>query len=318
MNRAKNDDPDTLDLLPPWREPVSTARILRAGLGSLAFHAAVVALFLALPSPSTEYRGPLLNLDLQRAVVLVAPKASELTQKDPNKDKVTNQLDASSALPPLPKARTFRPPAPIGPVSAPAAGGLPEPPQIQAAAPVPEIAGIPPSIPKPVEKPKIVFENVGEPEHVDAPEHLAIPVPRSGVTDLARAGARGGAGGGPAAGDDGGASAVPQLLSDPQGVDFKPYLLQVRALVLRRWLSVVPESARMGQRGQVIVHFVIDRRGGVPKLVLATPSGIASFDRAAVAGIQAALPFPPLPTAFKGDEIRLQMAFSYNLVRSIR
>jgi TonB family protein len=317
MYRARNDDPDTLDLLPQWREPVSTARILRAGLGSLGVHAAVVALFLILPSPSTDYRGQLLTVDLRRAVPLVAPKLTELTQKDPNKDKVTNQLDARSALPPLPKARTFRPPAPAGPVSEPAAGALPEPPQIQAAAAVPDLPGVPPSIPKSVENPKVVFENVGTPEHVDA-QPGAIPTPRASVSDLARIGTRPGGGGGAASGDDGGAAAVPQLLSDPQGVDFKPYLLQVRSLVLRRWLTVVPENARRGQRGQVVIHFVIDRRGGVPKLVIATPSGIASFDRAAVAGIQAALPLPPLPPAFKGDEIRLQMAFSYNLTPPVR
>ncbi|MGH9595128.1 MAG: hypothetical protein ACRD5L_18695, partial [Bryobacteraceae bacterium] len=127
MYRAKNEDPDTLDLLLQWREPVSSSRILRAVLGSLAVHGAVVALFLALPSPSTDYRGQLLTVDLRRAIPLVAPRLSELTQKDPNKDKVTNQLDASSALPPLPKARSFRAPAPRGPVSEPAAGALPQP-----------------------------------------------------------------------------------------------------------------------------------------------------------------------------------------------
>jgi outer membrane biosynthesis protein TonB len=47
--------------------------------------------------------------------------------------------------------------------------------------------------------------------------------------------------------------------------------------------------------------------------VIASPSGITAFDRAAVAGISASNPFPPLPAAYQGDQIRLQMAFSYNL-----
>ena len=38
-----------------------------------------------------------------------------------------------------------------------------------------------------------------------------------------------------------------QLLSDPNNVDFKPYLLQVLAVVKRHWLSVIPDSARLGQ-----------------------------------------------------------------------
>jgi TonB family protein len=104
-----------------------------------------------------------------------------------------------------------------------------------------------------------------------------------------------------------------QLLSDPAGVDFKPYLVQVLAAVRTNWLSVIPESARLGRRGRVLVQFIINRRGGVPKLVIAETSGTAAFDRAAVAGISASYPFPPLPNNFKGNEIRLQLAFTYNL-----
>jgi hypothetical protein len=37
--------------------------------------------------------------------------------------------------------------------------------------------------------------------------------------------------------------------------------------------------------------------------------------RAAVAGISASVPFPPLPSEFKGDRIVLQMNFAYNMPR---
>jgi TonB family protein len=106
-----------------------------------------------------------------------------------------------------------------------------------------------------------------------------------------------------------------QLLSDASGFDFKPYLMQVLASVRRNWMAVIPESARMGRRGQVLLQFIIDRRGGVPKLVIATSSGTEAFDRAAVAGVSMSNPFPPLPPEFKGDQIRLQLAFSYNAAR---
>jgi TonB family protein len=106
-----------------------------------------------------------------------------------------------------------------------------------------------------------------------------------------------------------------QLLSDASGFDFKPYLIQVLASVRRNWMAVLPESARMGRRGQVLIQFIIDRHGGVPKLVIATSSGTEAFDRAAVAGVSASNPFPPLPAEFKGDQIRLQLAFSYNAPR---
>ncbi len=106
-----------------------------------------------------------------------------------------------------------------------------------------------------------------------------------------------------------------ELLSDSQGMDFRPYLVQVLAAVKRNWQSVMPESARLGRRGRVAVQFIIDKTGRVPKLVIAVPSGAEALDRAAVAGISASNPFPPLPNEFRGNEIRLQLVFSYNMPR---
>jgi TonB family protein len=103
-----------------------------------------------------------------------------------------------------------------------------------------------------------------------------------------------------------------ELLSDPQGADFRPYLLRVLTAVRRNWFAVIPESAKMGRAGKVLIQFVIARDGGVPKLVIAVPSGTDPLDRAAVAGISASNPFPPLPLEYKGDQIRLQLSFVYN------
>jgi TonB family protein len=173
-------------------------------------------------------------------------------------------------------------------------------------------------LPQPAEKPKIVLESVGAASApVAPPENPTIKLPNTALDEIARASVQPGGAGGMVISPDGASEATAlrqmQLLSDPLGVDFKPYLLQVLASVRRNWLAIVPDSARMGRRGQVLIQFSIDRRGGVPKLVIASTSGITAFDRAAVAGISASNPFPPLPAAYKGDQIRLQMAFSYNL-----
>jgi TonB family protein len=104
-----------------------------------------------------------------------------------------------------------------------------------------------------------------------------------------------------------------ELLSDPRGVDFRPYLVRILASVKRNWTAVIPESAKMGRRGRVVIQFIISRDGSVPKLVIATPSGADALDRAAVAGISATNPFPPLPSEFRGDSIRLQFVFLYNM-----
>ncbi|MBZ5584982.1 MAG: energy transducer TonB [Acidobacteriia bacterium] len=104
-----------------------------------------------------------------------------------------------------------------------------------------------------------------------------------------------------------------QLLSDPLGVDFRPYLTQVLAAVKRNWMLIWPDSARMGRSGKVAIQFSIDRKGTVPKLVIASSSGVDSLDRAAIAAISQTVPFPPLPTPFRGDLIKLQLNFAYNI-----
>ena len=318
MSRAKLDDADALDLLPGWQEPVTSRRLLRDGLGSLLVHAALIALLLILPETSPpRFKGPPVTADFRKlAVPLVAPKVFEPTQKEQNKGKVTRELDIRSSLPQTPtKARVFVPPAQAGPIVPPTA--VTAPPQIQATVSAPQVEAAVPTLPKPAEKPKIALENVGPAlPPVAPPDNSTIKLPGTPLDEIARAGRPGGAGGmviSPDGASDATALRQMQLLSDPQGVDFKPYLLQILARVRKNWMAVVPDSARMGRQGLVLVQFSIDRSGGVPKLVIASPSGTPAFDRAAVAGMSASNPFPPLPAAYKGDQIRLQMAFSYNL-----
>ena len=106
-----------------------------------------------------------------------------------------------------------------------------------------------------------------------------------------------------------------QLLSDPQGVDFRPYLIKVLADVRRNWFAVYPESAKLGARGKVEIQFAISKDGKIPKLVIVLPSGAEALDRAAVAGISASNPLPPLPTEYAGSIVRLQFTFLYNMKR---
>ena len=106
---------------------------------------------------------------------------------------------------------------------------------------------------------------------------------------------------------------LPALLTDAQGVDFRPYLIRLLAAVKRNWMTVWPDSARTGRRGRVGVQFAIAKEGNVTKVVFAFQSGADALDRAAVAAISMSNPFPPLPTEFKGDRIVLQFDFAYNM-----
>jgi TonB family protein len=250
---------------------------------------------------------------------------TELTQKAPNKGKLNKEFTtpeieprARIQIPPGPPAPT--PPQQFRPAPTPApkpAAPLPEPPKIEAtAAPkieLPPMAAPPPRI-EPVEKPKLAFENPAAP----APSGAAIP--RVTVAQTLRDAMRN-----PNAPGSGQAVNLPaspgmqpnnmQLLSDPLGVDFTPYLAQVRAAVLRYWKSVWPESAKMGRSGRVSIQLSIDRTGMVPKLAIASSSGVDSLDRAAVAAVSGSTPFPPLPREYKNDVIKIQLNFDYNMVK---
>lgn len=219
---------------------------------------------------------------------------------------------------------------------------IPDPPKIEIAQQqtpqnLPPAAGVP-NVPPPQiqtqEKPKLAFETPGLPSaygRQPAGQRQLTP-PATSVEDLARAAARPSRSAGVTVGDAGDGiggigeamSRLPapgkvgsslELMSDPMGVDFRPYLIKVLAMVRRNWFAVIPESVRLGRRGRTVVQFAINRDGSVPKLVIAVPSGADPLDRAAVAGVSASNPFPPLPGEFTGAQIRLQFTFSYNMSR---
>lgn len=185
-----------------------------------------------------------------------------------------------------------------------------------------------PSQPKPkleLEDPKARMPS-REGEQIQVGGVTINPRPGSIVESAVQNLARGGGGGRQAVGDGVSASgefAPPspgnigsglELLSDPKGVDFRPYLIQILNSVRRNWYAVLPESARLGmKRGRVAIQFIVAKDGGVPKLVIADTSSDQTLDRAAVAGISASNPFPPLPGEFSGSEIRLQFVFLYNM-----
>jgi TonB family protein len=105
----------------------------------------------------------------------------------------------------------------------------------------------------------------------------------------------------------------PTILSDTRGYDFGPYMNQVVNRVRLNWYSLIPEIARLGKRGRVVVIFTITESGAVTDLRLVANSGTDPLDRAAQGSITASNPFPKLPSNFDGNHIVLQFTFLYNL-----
>lgn len=317
------------DFQRPWREPLGARRISIASAGSLVYHILLVAILLLMPGRPAMVVTPALE-SLRRAVPLYIPE--DLTQRDRNNGPISHSLDVRSAAPPVPRpqAPRFRAPVPR-PAAAPAPLPNIEAPVLETAAaqpPPPPSPGRLPEIAPPPDRPKLAFESVGAEgtgTRISAAPGARIPRPTNGTDLNSLSGISPPSGAGTMIGDpddaatggtapsNGPVRSNLQLLSDPQGVDFKPYLIQILTAVRTNWLAVIPESARMGRRGRVLVQFIVDRRGRMPKIVIAEESGTAAFDRAAVAGVNASVPFPPLPRGYKGDEVRLQLAFSYNM-----
>ncbi|HEV3196252.1 MAG TPA: TonB family protein [Bryobacteraceae bacterium] len=336
-----------LNLLTDWGDPDLAPRTRNAAILSVAVHAAIIVTLAVLP-PAVVQRPPE-TAQVHHTITPLIDPPTELTQKAPNTGKVSKEFNAAevearpriqipAAMPSISRAKTERRalvPAMPAPKPTPAAP-LPEPPKVEAGvkeppkSDLPQMAPIPPPQIQSEEKPKITLENPS----ASAPVHPGqgrIPVPNTSVAEAMRQVIRGNASGSgvvvgdqdsPGQGGYGSGVNIPpspgapasqlQLLSDPMGVDFKPYLQRVLLSVKQHWLAVIPESVRLGRRGKVALQFSIARDGQVPKLVIASPSGADALDRAAVAGVSASVPFPPLPTEFKGDKIVLQFNFAYN------
>jgi TonB family protein len=204
--------------------------------------------------------------------------------------------------------------------------------QIRASLPAPALGtqlGAPPPPIETTEKPKLTFERPGATTGTPAGAgRIQVPRPTGTVEEAARQAARSGGRGLIVGDEDAVAGASPsspsvpipgklgsavELLSDPMGADFWPYLVKVLSAVRRNWFAVIPESARFGRAGRTTIQFAINKDGSVPKLVIAAPSGTEALDRAAVAGISASNPFPPLPPEYRGSQVRLQFVFKYNV-----
>jgi TonB family protein len=105
----------------------------------------------------------------------------------------------------------------------------------------------------------------------------------------------------------------PTILSDTRGYDFGPYMNQVINRVRYNWYTLIPEIARLGKRGKVVLIFTITKSGTIANLRLAANSGTQALDNAAVGSIQLSNPFAQLPANFDGDHLDLQFTFLYNI-----
>jgi TonB family protein len=105
-----------------------------------------------------------------------------------------------------------------------------------------------------------------------------------------------------------------EILSDTQGVDFRPYLKRLRFTVQSHWELLIPDIALppVKKSGMVVIEFAINKDGKVSGMKLAKSSDDINLDRAAWGAIIDSIPLPLLPAQFKGDFLKMRCSFVYN------
>jgi TonB family protein len=96
---------------------------------------------------------------------------------------------------------------------------------------------------------------------------------------------------------------------DTKGVDFGPWVRRFVSRVRRNWF--IPDAA-MTFRGRVILQFNIHRNGSITDIVVANPSGIDAFNRAAYNAILGSNPVEPLPLEYPEPKAFFTVTFYYN------
>jgi len=109
-----------------------------------------------------------------------------------------------------------------------------------------------------------------------------------------------------------------QILTPHEGVDFTPYTNHLVESIKRNWYAKMPQEAKAGLKGKVVVRFKIQKNGKLARTpMVESNSGNKQLDNAAVSAIRASVPFGRLPEAFKGPNIELSFIFLYNLPPSV-
>jgi len=107
-------------------------------------------------------------------------------------------------------------------------------------------------------------------------------------------------------------SVDPVILSDTHGYNFEKYLGALIQQVRMKWYTVMPDSARQGQKGRVVLIFTVLRDGTIKDLRIVSKSGTESLDQATTVAVQSASPFSQLPGDFSDNRIIVQFTFLYN------
>jgi len=107
-----------------------------------------------------------------------------------------------------------------------------------------------------------------------------------------------------------------EILSDTQGVDFKPWLARWHQETERVWNPLIPDVVNPPKlkSGMVAIRFKVLPNGRLvdDSMILEGRSGDVALDRAAWGALTGSN-YPPLPKDFHGPYLELRAYFLYNM-----
>jgi TonB family protein len=103
------------------------------------------------------------------------------------------------------------------------------------------------------------------------------------------------------------------VLSETSGYDFSRYLNQTMRSFQQNWNGLVGNQVKTGR---VVVRFNVAQDGSPLNLRLVSSSG-GDLERAATEVVQLSSPLPKLPVDLKIDQLDLQFAFAFAVVRHV-
>jgi protein TonB len=101
----------------------------------------------------------------------------------------------------------------------------------------------------------------------------------------------------------------------PVAVDLeaKQHYLAALAAQINRRKFYPRASRRLGEEGQVVVHFVIQRNGELTDLRVTESSGSSRLDEAALKTVRRVTPFKPIPAGLATEQWPISVPISFSL-----
>ncbi len=105
-----------------------------------------------------------------------------------------------------------------------------------------------------------------------------------------------------------------EVLSDTQGVDFKPYLNGILKQIYGRWMTLMQREVRSpeNQQGLTAIRVTINPDGTIAAMHVDGSAKDSVLNRAAWGAITGVGQFPALPKDFHGSNLGLRVHFRVN------